>query len=123
MNQTEGNNQYKTYQPELGALVNQFLTLITVTVQESVNHAAQNIFSELNLQKQRDDLSKGTDGFLTRVQIADLLKISYPTLHRYQCQGLVPVTRIGRKCLYNKVEVLEALKNAGKKKGRQTAKT
>jgi hypothetical protein len=44
MNQTEGNNQYKTYQPELGALVNQFLTLITVTVQESVNHAAKNVF-------------------------------------------------------------------------------
>ncbi len=118
-NQTEGKNQSKTYQPEIGAFVEQFLTLIAATVQNSVNIAAQNIINELSQQKQNALVNDTvTDGYITREQVADLLHISYPTLHRYQCQGLIPVVRVGRKCLYNKSEVLNALKNVGRKKGR-----
>lgn len=122
-NQTEGKNQPKTYQPEIGAFVEQFLTLISLTVQNSVNSAAQNIINELNQKKQLTEIDTSTtDGYITRAQVAELLHISYPTLHRYQCQGLIPVVRVGRKCLYNQVEVLDSLKNVGKKKVRSVMK-
>ena len=116
-NQTEGNNLLKGYQPGLTAFVNEFLTLLTNTVKESVNDAAQNIFGELNRQKSTAELNGVADGFLTRTQVAELLSISIVTLHRYQKEGLIPYRRVGRRILFSKSEVLEAIKITPKKKG------
>jgi excisionase family DNA binding protein len=116
-NQTEGNNLLNGYQPGIAAFVNEFLTLLTNTVKESVNDAAQNIFHELNRQKEPAELNKVADGFLTRVQVAELLNISIVTLFRYQKEGLIPYRRIGRRILFNRSEVLEAIKITTKKKG------
>lgn len=122
-NQTEGFNQLKSQQPSMAAFVSEFLTLLTNTVQESVDKATKNLLSELNQQKQVSNVNEDpTEGYITREQVAELLHISYPTLHRYQCQGLIPVVRVGRKCLYNKNEVLTALKNVNRKKGKQMVK-
>ncbi|PAW95322.1 hypothetical protein CKK33_18165 [Mucilaginibacter sp. MD40] len=121
--QTEGNNILKGQQLSMVTFVNQFLTLVTDAVQESVDKAAKNIIAELSQQKTtHPGVDNLNDGYITREQVADLLQISYPTLHRYQCQGLIPVVRIGRKCLYNKTEVLDSLKNVSRKKGRQLNK-
>ena len=120
---TEGKSKMMDYQPNFGPLLDQFLSCLFLKIEESVNHAAKNVLEELKNEMKHEELKDVAEGFLTRTQIADLLCISMPTLHRYQCEGLVPVTRIGRKCLYNKSEVLEALKNAGKKKGRSILKT
>jgi len=115
-NQTEGNNLLKGYQPGITAFVNEFLTLLTNTVKDSVNDAAQNIFNELNRQNGAAELNKVADGFLTRTQVAELLNISVVTLFRYQKEGLIPYRRVGRRILFNRNEVLEAIK-VTKKKG------
>ncbi|MDB5005696.1 MAG: hypothetical protein JWP45_89 [Mucilaginibacter sp.] len=116
-NQTEGNNLLKGYQPGIAAFVNEFLTLLTITVKESVNDAAKNLVQELNRQKESVELNKVADGFLTRTQVADLLNISIVTLHRYQKEGLIPYRRVGRRILFSRTEVLEAIKITTKKKG------
>jgi len=118
-NQQEGNNLQKGYQPGIAAFVNEFLTLITNTVKESVNDATKNIVNELNRQQGNAELNTVADGFLTRVEVANLLQISYPTLYRYQKEGLIPYRRIGRRVLYNRIEVLEAIKITKKKGGRR----
>ena len=46
-NQTEGNNFLKSHQLDLAAFANQFLTLLTTTVKESVNDAAKIFIQEL----------------------------------------------------------------------------
>lgn len=116
-NQTEGNNLLKSYQPDLAAFVNQFLTLLTNTVKESVNDATQNLVHELNRQKESVESNNVADGFLTRNQVAELLNISVVTLFRYQKEGLIPYRRVGRRILFSKTEVLEAIKITPKKKG------
>jgi len=117
-NQTEGNNLLKGYQPGLTAFVNEFLTLLTNTVKDSVNDAAQNIVNELNRQKEPAELNKIADGFLTRTQAAELLNISVVTLFRYQKEGLIPYMRIGRRILINRDAMLEAIKVTKKKGGK-----
>jgi excisionase family DNA binding protein len=116
-NQTEGNNLLKGYQPGISAFVNEFLTLLSNTVKESVNDAAKNLVQELNRQKDAAELNDVADGFLTRAQVADLLQISLVTLHRYQKDGNLPYKKLGRRILFSKSEVLEAIKITPKKKG------
>jgi hypothetical protein len=85
-------------------------------IEESVNLAAKKVLEELKDERQHVVSEEIAAGFLSRAEVIDLLKISSPTLHRYQTQGLVPFVRVGRKCLYNKSEVLEALNNTARKK-------
>lgn len=114
-NQPEGNGRLMHYQPEsVGALVDQFVTLLSSKIAESVNHAAKNILSELK-QQQHEELNEVADGFLTREETAKLLKISYPTLWRYQQDGTLPYHRVGRSILFNKSDVVNATKVALKK--------
>ena len=115
--QTEGKTVLKSYKTDVSAFVNQFLTLLTNTVKESVNDAAQNFFNELNRQKEPAQLTNIADGFLTRTQVAELLNISIVTLHRYQKEGLIPYRRVGRRILFSRSEVLEAIKITSKRKG------
>lgn len=115
--QPEGKSHLLPYQPDsVGALANQFLTLLATTITESVNHAAQNILSELK-QKQHENTNEVADGFLTREETAKLLQISYPTLWRYQQDGTLPFHRVGRSILFNRKDVINATKVTLKKKG------
>ena len=91
--------------------------LYNISIETFVQYV-QNIFYELNRQKEHAELNTVADGFLTRTQVAELLQVSFPTLHRYQKEGLIPYRKIGRRILYSKCEVLEAIKITKKKVGR-----
>lgn len=54
--------------------------------------------------------------FMTAAQVRDMLKISNFTLYMWRKQGVIPCTRVSRKLLFNKSELLEALKALGKNK-------
>jgi len=115
--QPEGKSHLLPYQPNsVGALVDQFVTLLATTITESVNHAAQNILSELK-QKQHENTNEVADGFLTREETMKLLTISAPTLWRYMQDGSLPYHRVGRTILFNRSDVLNATKVILKKKG------
>ncbi|WP_461449801.1 helix-turn-helix domain-containing protein [Mucilaginibacter sp.] len=57
------------------------------------------------------------DGFLTRAETLKFLKISSPTLQRYQKSGLLPYHKVGRKVYFKKTDLVEATKVNLKKKG------
>jgi excisionase family DNA binding protein len=47
--------------------------------------------------------------FITRKEVAKLLKITLPTLHDWTKQGLLPSYRIGTRVLYKRQEVEASL--------------
>jgi excisionase family DNA binding protein len=51
-----------------------------------------------------------TGQLITRIQAADFLNISLPTLTKYVKQGKIPAHRIGSRILFQKNEILNSLK-------------
>lgn len=49
--------------------------------------------------------------FLTREEMAKLLRITLPTLDRYTRKGLIPSIRIGYRVIYRKDDVIQSIKN------------
>ena len=43
-------------------------------------------------------------------ELADFLHVSYPTAQRYKNEDIVPYIQCGRKCIFNTVDVMEAMK-------------
>ena len=57
-------------------------------------------------------LGKDSDSnkLLSRKEVAELLRISLPTLNNYKKSGILKCHRIGNRVLFKKGEVMEALK-------------
>lgn len=58
----------------------------------------------------------GTD-YLTVDQAIALLHVSKPTLHRYRKENAVSVSRVGRRVLFKRSDLVEAIKVKPKNKG------
>ena len=56
-----------------------------------------------------NESTKVEDGFITRKEAADILRIALPTLDKYSSEGVVTKYRIGSKVRYKKSEVLKAI--------------
>lgn len=52
-----------------------------------------------------------TPRFLTRQEVANLLKISLPTLNEYTRTGIIKGSRIGSRILYDEISIKEAVKD------------
>ena len=65
----------------------------------------------LTLLESKENSKKQDKGFLTRKEVAKLLKISLPTLTSYVKLKYLPVKRIGSRVLFDKNDVLEAIQN------------
>ena len=50
-------------------------------------------------------------GYLSRDEVADLLKISLPTLNQWSKQGMIKSYKIGNRVLYKKDEIETAVEN------------
>lgn len=63
----------------------------------------------------RDELSlinpKETQRYLSRQEVANLLKISLPTLNEYTRTGIIKGSRIGSRVLYDEADIREAVKD------------
>lgn len=55
------------------------------------------------------DISKKTQKYLTRKEVANLIGVSLPTLHKYSITGKIPAYRIARQVRYKENEVMAAL--------------
>lgn len=51
-----------------------------------------------------------TPKFLTRQEVANLLKISLPTLNEYTRTGIIKGSRVGTRVLYDEASIKEAVK-------------
>lgn len=54
---------------------------------------------------------ESTPRFLTRQEVATLLKISLPTLNEYTRTGIIKGSRIGSRILYDEISIKEAVKD------------
>ena len=55
------------------------------------------------------DTSKKLDKYLTRKEVAALIGVSLPTLHKYTITGRIKAYRINRQVRYKECEVMAAL--------------
>jgi len=62
-----------------------------------------------NTESSQQVNSKNSQKYLTRAQVAEMLKISLPTLGKYVKDGSIPCYRIGNRILFNPDEVVESL--------------
>lgn len=58
------------------------------------------------------------DNLITRKEAADTLRVTLPTLHSYTLEGKIKGYRIGRRVLYKKEEVAQAVTAIATNKGR-----
>lgn len=70
---------------------------------ESVRRVIKQEIADLNLERTAPK-------YLTRREVADLLKISLPTLNDYTRTGRIKGHRIGSRVLYSEEEVTKAVK-------------
>jgi hypothetical protein len=54
---------------------------------------------------------ESTPRFLSRQEVANLLKISLPTLNEYTRTGIIKGSRIGSRILYDELSIKEAVKD------------
>jgi len=82
-------------------------TLIqNVTAEELTENFRSVIREELSLLASKDT----TPQYLSRQEVATLLKISLPTLNEYTRTGVIKGSRVGTRVLYNEADVKEAVK-------------
>jgi len=77
------------------------------------------IEEKLNLSQSKENLEKRT-AYLTRFEVAEILKISLPTLNNWSKSGIVQSYRIGNRILYKPDEIYQAVhavKNMKYKRG------
>jgi len=73
-----------------------------------------------NLNKRLDELTPasptdGPDTFITRQEVADLFKISLPTVHAWMNAGILKPYKIANKTRFLRSEVLAAAKDISRK--------
>jgi len=87
--------------------------LIRSDVKKAVSEALLN--SKITKDQLAEDIT-GTD-YLTIDQAIELLHVSKPTLHRYRKENAVGVSQVGRRVLFKKSDLIEAIKIKPKTKG------
>lgn len=63
----------------------------------------------LSLKEDKSD-QKSTVNYLSRQEVARLLKITLPTLHEYTKAGIIKGSRIGSRVLYLESDILDSVK-------------
>ena len=92
---------------DLKKMENQIL-FTGVKVNELLEKIGQIIESKLSLASKTNEV-KSQSQFISRVEVAKLLKISLPTLNDYTKSGWLTSYKIGKRVLYKYVEVLQCI--------------
>lgn len=93
-----------------------------INLHELLDQVGQIIESKLKQIQFPDNKLKDAE-FITRQEVAKLLKITLPTLHEWTKLGWLQSYKLGNRVLYKKQEVEQALHKVGSfkfKKGGQT---
>ncbi|MCC8410989.1 helix-turn-helix domain-containing protein [Mucilaginibacter sp. UR6-1] len=98
------------FQTEFGTLITSFLLHINNSIEQCVTNAVRNALVELKQESAHQKNEELEAGFITRAEAVKFLKISYPTLHRYQKAGLLPYHKIGRKVYFKQADLISATK-------------
>lgn len=82
-------------------------TLIENITAEDLTKAFRSIIQE---ELSRLNTQETSPRYLSRQEVADLLKISLPTLNEYTRTGIIRGSRVGSRVLYDEASVKEAVK-------------
>jgi len=83
-------------------------TLIQIESEEKFSETLRSIIrEELSFLYVKEPAQK----FLSRLEVATLLKISLPTLNQYTRTGILKGSRIGSRVLYDEAQVRESVKD------------
>lgn len=83
-----------------------------IQVNDLVSAISNDVFAKLSplfTATPLPDTSPKTEKYLTRKQVAVLISVSLPTLHKYTISGRIKAYRINRQIRYKECEVLAAL--------------
>ncbi len=93
------------------------LKFIQVTPNELVNLISESVktqFHELSNLLKENQSTKEEKDFLTRHETAKLFKVSLPTVHLWQENGILKVYKMGRRSYFKYSELLETLYNSNR---------
>jgi hypothetical protein len=113
----EGKGIAPHFQKDFGSLIEQLLLCMTHNIGDYVKNVVREAIEEINHPLASSKEVEIEDGFLTRAEALKFLKISSPTLHRYQKAGLLPYHKVGRKIYFKKIDLVDATKVSSKKRG------
>jgi excisionase family DNA binding protein len=82
-------------------------TLIENISAEDLTKAFRSIIQE---ELSRLNPQEATSRYLSRQEVADLLKISLPTLNEYTRAGIIKGSRVGSRVLYEESAIKDAVK-------------
>ncbi len=92
--------------------MNQNITHLHNTTPEELKKDILEGVNELLSQFKKELSIYDKNTYLTRNEVAKLLKISLPTLRKNVERGIIPETKIAGRVLYNLAELKESLKRA-----------
>ena len=88
-------------------------TLVQAVTPEELTEAFRSVVrEELSLLVPKDNAPR----YLSRNEVAKLLKISLPTLNDYTKRGIIKGSRVGTRVLYSEADIKEAVKEIPKLK-------
>lgn len=83
---------------------------------EDLSQLISNCISEQLKQSKEPKLhevNKSESDFLTREEVKDILKVSYPTLWKYNKDGTLKIKlKLGRRVYYSREELFNLINNA-----------
>lgn len=77
-----------------------------ITVNDLLLQIGQLIEAKISLTPQT---KKEQSGYLSRKEVAKLLRVTLPTLHQWTKEGILPSYKIGTRVLYKECEVKATL--------------
>lgn len=86
--------------------------LITIPKKEFEDLIKESLRSELANFNQTQE--KNIEELLKPIEVANILKVSKVTLHKWTVQGKLTAYRIGRRKFYKRHEIIEALQSTQK---------
>jgi excisionase family DNA binding protein len=78
---------------------------------EDLKRLLREVLEESNNQKESQRNENNIKKYLNRFEVADLLKISLPTLNNWSKDGTIQSYRIGNRVLYKAEEIDQAVKS------------
>lgn len=82
------------------------------SIAEIINQKIEESLS--NFQKQENE-SSDQFGFLTRKETAEMLQVSYNTIHDWVRMGILKQYKIGNRTFFKREEIIESLNSSQKK--------
>ncbi len=85
------------------------ILLSGISVDDFMHKVRQTVVETIHAEKEAAPPKQSNPNYLTRLEVAERLNISLPTLNEYTKRGIVPAYRIGARVLYKESDINNSL--------------